>query len=148
MTKHLCAFALSAGLVVSGSALADTVFVGGNPSFGEFQTKIDGRAFTVVKMAGFYHEMNLPPNSAQPIGLEEFFFVVKSVPKWNDDRCEKWIGKVHADEGAWTTDSATYPYWEIDIAANAKPLTVDGLRAYWDKDVSCWETMDFGPPLY
>jgi hypothetical protein len=144
----LAAFIASLGFAFAQPALADTVFVGGNPGFEVKSVTVDGTRQTVVQMTGYFHQMDLPPHSVQPIGLEEFFFVLKARDPWFADRCEKWITTVHDDEGAWTDRDPTYPYFEIDIAANARPLTINGLRVYREKDVLCWEAMDFGPPLY
>ena len=122
-------------------------FVGGSPAFKEFKALFEGKWVTVVQITAYFHQMNLPPHSAQPIGLEEFRFFVKDA-KGNMARCEKWIQKVQADEAAWSKAKPTFPYLEINLADGAKPLTVRGTTAYRGFDARCWETMDFGPPLY
>ena len=122
-------------------------FVGGNPAFKEFQAKVDGKPVTVVQITAYFHQMNLPPHSAQPIGLEEFRFFIKDA-QGNMDRCEKWIQKVQADEAAWSKAKPTFPYLEINLADNAEPVTIRGTTGYHGYAARCWETMDFGPPLY
>jgi len=122
-------------------------FAGGSPAFTESKAMFEGKPVTIVRITAYFHQMNLPPHSAQPIGLEEFKFFIKD-PNGNMARCEKWVQKVQADEAAWSKAKPTFPYLEINIAEGAKPLTVNGLATYRGFDVRCWEAMDFGPPLY
>jgi hypothetical protein len=122
-------------------------FVGGSPAFTESKAMFQGKPVTVVRITAYFHQMDLPPRSAQPIGLEEFKFFIKD-PNGNMAKCEKWVQKVQADEAAWSQAKPTFPYLEINIAEGAKPVTVNGLATYRGFDVRCWEVMDFGPPLY
>jgi hypothetical protein len=122
-------------------------FVGGGPAFAESKAMFEGKPVTIVRITAYYHQMDLPPGSAQPIGLEEFKFFIKDT-KGNMARCEKWIQKVQADEAAWGKAKPTFPYLEINIADGAKPVTVKGMTVYRGFDARCWETEDFGPPLY
>jgi hypothetical protein len=122
-------------------------FVGGGPAFAESKAMFEGKPVTIVRITAYYHEMDLPPRHAQPIGLEEFKFFIKD-PYGNMARCEKWIRKVQADEAAWSKAKPTFPYLEIDIAERSKPVTIRGMTVYRGVDARCWETMDFGPPLY
>jgi hypothetical protein len=122
-------------------------FVGGSPAVKESKALFEGKWVTIVRITAYYHQMNLPPHSAQPIGLEEFKFFIKDA-RGNMDRCEKWIQKVQADEAAWSKAKPTFPYLEINLADGARPVTVKGLTTYRGADARCWETMDFGPPLY
>jgi hypothetical protein len=122
-------------------------FVGGSPAFAESKAMFEGKPVTIVRITAYFHQMNLPPHSAQPIGLEEFRFFIKDA-KGNMARCEKWIQKIQADEAAWSKAKPTFPYLEINIADGAKPVTVKGVTTYRGFDARCWETMDFGSPLY
>lgn len=124
-----------------------TAFVGGSPAFTESSAIFQGKPVTVVRITAYYHQMDLPPGSVQPIGLEEFKFFIKD-PNGNMAKCEKWVRKVQADEAAWSKGKSTFPYLEIDLAEGAKPVVVNGLATYRGGDVRCWEAMDFGPPLY
>lgn len=56
--------------------------------------------------------------------------------------------KIQADEAAWSRAKPTFPYLEINIADGAKPVTIRGTTAYHGYAARCWETMDFGAPLY
>ncbi|HEX4505527.1 MAG TPA: hypothetical protein VH722_07330 [Alphaproteobacteria bacterium] len=91
MTKLLWAL-----VALSSSAAAHaqdfSPFVGGGPAFREFKAMVEGRQVTVVQITAYFHQMNLPPRSVQPIGLEEFRFFIKDA-QGNTDRCEKWIKK-------------------------------------------------------
>jgi len=136
-----------AALSVSARAQDFTPFAGGSPAFTEFKAMFQGKPVTIVRITAYFHQMDLPPGSAQPIGLEEFKFFIKD-PNGNMAKCEKWIQKVQADEAAWTKAKPTFPYLEINIAAGAKPVTVGGVTTFRGFDVRCWEAMDFGPPLY
>ena len=122
-------------------------FVGGSPAFKESKGFFEGKPVNIVRITAYFHQMNLPPRSAQPIGLEEFRFFIKD-PQGNMARCEKWIQKVQADEAAWSKAKPTFPYLEINVADGAKPVTVKGVATFRGVDARCWETMDFGPPLY
>ncbi len=122
-------------------------FAGGSPAFTEAKAMFEGKPVTIVRITAYFHQMDLPAGSVQPIGLEEFKFFIKD-PNGNMARCEKWVTKVRADEAAWSKTKPTFPYLEINIAQGAKPVTVNGLAAYRGFDVRCWEAMDFGPPLF
>jgi hypothetical protein len=122
-------------------------FAGGSPAVTESKAMFQGKPVTIVRITAYFHQMDLPPGSALPIGLEEFKFFIKD-PNGNMARCEKWVQKVQADEAAWSKSKPTFPYLEINIAQGAKPVTVNGLATYRGFDVRCWEAMDFGPPLY
>jgi hypothetical protein len=148
MRKILFALAACMSAALPGATLADTVFVGGGPGYEEIQTTFHGQPVTLVQMVASYHEMDLPPHHVQVIGLEEFFFVLKEKPDYQAKTCEKWITQVQGDEAAWTQNDTMYPYLELDIAAKAKVMNIDGYNVYRAKDVLCWEAMDFGPPLY
>ena len=124
-----------------------TPFVGGSPAFVESKAMFQGKPVTIVRITAYFHQMDLPPGSAQPIGLEEFKFFIKD-PNGNMARCEKWVQKVQADEAAWSKAKPTFPYLEIVIAEGARPITVNGVTTFRGFDVRCWEAMDFGPPLY
>jgi hypothetical protein len=137
--------ALSLPAVVQAQDFAP--FVGGSPSFSESRATFEGKPVTIVRIIAYYHQMNLPPRHAQPIGLGESRFFIKD-PYGNMARCEKWIRKVQADEAAWTKAKPTFPYLEINIAENTKPVTIRGMAVYRGVNVRCWETMDFGSPLY
>ena len=148
MKLHIATLALGAlSLPAIAQAQDFAPFVGGSPAFREFNAMVDGKPVTVVQITAYFHQMNLPPHSAQPIGLEEFRFFIKDA-KGNMARCEKWIQKVQADEAAWSKAKPTFPYLEINLADGAKPVTVRGTTAYRGFDARCWETMDFGPPHY
>ncbi len=130
-------------------ALADTIFVGGNPFYQQSTILMpDGEENAIIRIGSYFHQMDLAPHSAQPIGLGRIFNVLRDPGSWYAARCEQWVQKVHDDEAAWTSASKTYPYLVIDIAADAQPVTINGVSAYGAKDVLCWEAFDFGPPLY
>jgi hypothetical protein len=74
--------------------------------------------------------------------------VEKEKPDYQAKTCEKWITQIQDNKAAWTKDDAMYPYFELDIAANAKAMTINGLRVYRARGVLCWEAMDFRPPLF
>jgi hypothetical protein len=124
-----------------------TPFVGGSPAYKEQQAVLNGKKITLVQVTIYFHQMDLPPGSAQPIGLAFFKYFLKDT-SGNMGHCEQWIKKVQADEGAWTKQKPTFPYLEINTAENAVPLKINGQTVYRGKDVLCWETMDFGPPVY
>jgi len=135
-------------LAIPVSAMAQTTFVGGGPAYQEMTVNIEGTPRTVVQLTGYFHQMDLAPHHAQPIGLGEAFYVVKDEKPWNASHCETWIKQIQGDELAWNEKKTMFPYWEIQIAADAKPYYVDGMPVWHDRDVSCWEAMDFGPPLF
>jgi hypothetical protein len=122
-------------------------FAGGDPAFTESKAIFHGKPVTIVRITAYFHQMDLPAGSAQPIGLQEFKFFVKD-PNGNTAHCEKWVQKVQADEAAWSKAKPTFPYLEINIAEGAKPVTVGGVTTFRGFDVHCWEAMDFCPPLY
>jgi hypothetical protein len=148
MTKFLLALAACVSTALPGAARADGMFVGGAPAYEEIQSTFHGQPVTLVQMSASYHQMDLQPHHVQVIGLIEFFYVLKEKPDYQARTCEKWITQIQGDEAAWTQDDAMYPYFELDTAAHAKPMTINGLHVYRAKDVLCWEAMDFGPPLY
>ena len=139
----LCVFAAKATALPS-----QNTFVGGAPAYQEWVMDVNGVPRTIVQMSGYFHQMNLPPHHGQPIGLEEFYYVIKDAKPWNAARCETWIRRVDNDEILWQQNQTVYPYWQIQIAGDAKPITVEGYTLWQDRDVTCWEAMDFGPPLY
>jgi len=148
MTLRVAVLALSAlFLPLAAHAQDFSPFVGGSPAFAESKATFEGKPVTIVRITAYLHQMNLPPGSAQPTGLEEFKFFIKDA-QGKMARCEKWVQKVQADEAAWTKAKPTFPYLEINIAEGAKPVTVRGMAVYRGFDAGCWETMDFGPPLY
>ena len=102
---------------------------------------------TLVRITYEYHEMDLPPGSVQPIGLIFIRYFIKDAAG-NMAHCEKWIKRVQADEAAWTRQKPTFPYFELNVATNAKPLKWKGMDVYSGADVRCWEAMDFGQPLF
>ncbi|HTJ63213.1 MAG TPA: hypothetical protein VL899_05325 [Alphaproteobacteria bacterium] len=120
---------------------------GGKPTYEELRATVAGKAATLVRVTYEYHEMDLPPGSTQPIGLIPVRYFVKDFAG-NMARCETWIKRIRADESAWTKQKPTYPYFELNVATNAKPLTWKGMAVYKGTDVRCWEAMDFGPPLF
>jgi hypothetical protein len=124
-----------------------TPFAGGSPAFAESKAMLDGKLVTIVRITVYFHQMDLPPHSVQPIGLEYFKYFVKD-SNGNMARCENWIKRIQADEAAWTKSKPTFPYLEVNMAEGAKPVVVNGLQAFRGYDVRCWEAMDFGPPLY
>ena len=134
-------------LPASAWAVDFSSFTGGSPAFSEYKAMFQGKPVTIVQIRAYYHQMDLPPGSAQPIGLEEFKSFIKD-PNGNMAHCEKWVQKVQADEAAWNKSKPTFPYLEINIAEGAKPVVVNGVTTYRGFDVRCWEAMDFGPPLY
>jgi hypothetical protein len=139
--------ALAASLPVYGAVAPNfTPFVGGGPYFVEGTTTINGMKVTLVGITAFLHDMDLPPGSVQEFDGETKLFI-KDVAG-NVAHCEKWIKRIRADEAAWTNKDATYPYIEINVASNAKPLTWRGKQVYRGTDMRCWEVMDFGPPDY
>ncbi len=131
----------------AGSTLNFTPFTAGGPAYQESKAMLNGQPVTIVRITAYYHQMDLPPRSAQPIGLEYFKFFIKD-PSGNMAHCEKWIDRIQADEAAWTKQKPTFPYLEIDMAQGAKPVVVNGMSTFRGADVHCWEAMDFGPPLY
>jgi len=143
---------LLAGLTVAGFASAagtpnfgpDT---GGNPTYKELPAVVGGKNVTLVRITYEYHEMDLPPGSAQPIGLIPVRYFVKDAAG-NMAHCGEWIKKIQADEAAWTRQKPTFPYFEINIATKATPLKWKGMSVYKGTDVRCWEAMDFGAPLF
>jgi hypothetical protein len=149
MMKTIAVLAL---LTASASAAAAetanfTPQTGGNPTFTEVPATIAGKSVTLVRITYEYHEMDLPPGSAQPIGLIPIRYYVKD-SAGNMAHCEKWIKKIQADEAAWTKQKPTFPYFELNVASNAKPVKWKGMAVYKGADVRCWEAMDFGPPLF
>ena len=52
-------------------------FTAGGPAFVESHTTLNGHPVTVVRITAFYHQMDLPAGSAQPIGLEYFKYFIK-----------------------------------------------------------------------
>ena len=124
-----------------------TPFAGGSPAFAESKAMLNGKPVTIVRITAYFHQMDLPPHSAQPFGLEYFKFFIKD-PNGNMADCERWIKRIQADEAAWSPSKPTFPYLEINIAEGAKPVVVNGMTAFRGFDVRCWEAMDFGPPLY
>src|SRR5882757_6697437 len=78
-----------------------TPFVGGSPAVTESKAIFQGKPVTIVRITAYFHQMDLPPGSAQPIGLEEFKFFIKD-PNGNMAKCENWVRKVQADEAAWS----------------------------------------------
>jgi hypothetical protein len=147
MMKTSIALLALAVLSLPAHAQDFTPFAGGSPAFTESKAMLDGQLVTVVRITVYFHQMDLPPHSAQPIGLEYFKFFIKD-PNGNMSRCEKWVQKVQADAAAWSPSKPTFPYLEINIADGAKPVVVNGMTAFRGFDVRCWEAMDFGPPLY
>lgn len=128
-----------------------TVTAGGSPLYREGTVTEQGRPTTLAKISLYFHQMDLPPGSVQPIGLEEFFYILASDKTGNARHCATWVERVRADEAAWTKQDKLFPYLQIAIAPNARPVAIaalNGLTAWRDKDVLCWEAMDFGPPLY
>lgn len=121
-----------------------TPYVGAEPSFGEKAAVIDGKKVTLVGITAFLHDMDLPPGGVQEFDGEIQYFVKDGTG--NLAHCQKWIKRVKADEKAWTKKNGTYPYLEINVATNAKPLTWNGKTVYKGTDVRCWEVMDFGQP--
>ena len=153
LSMKITALASCATLFASASALAAqtptfTPYDGGAPASGEIAGTYAGKPVIMVRISADYHQMNLPPQTAQPIGLRRFFYFLKNGTKGNAARCETWIRKVKKDEAAWTKASPTFPYLEINIAQGAKPVTINGIGAYRDADVQCWEAQDLGPPLF
>ena len=147
------ALAACATLFASASALAAqtpnfTSYDGGAPGFDEIAGTYAGKPIIMVRIAASYHQMNLPPQTAQPIGLRTFFYFLKAGPHGNAARCETWVKKVKMDEAAWTKASPTFPYLEINIAQGAKPITINGIAVYRDPDVQCWEALDLGAPVF
>jgi hypothetical protein len=124
-----------------------TPATGGNPTFKEQSATVAGKTVTLVRITYEYHEMDLPPGSAQPIGLIFIRYFIKD-SAGNMAHCEKWIKKVQADEATWTKQKPTFPYFELNIAENAKALKWKGMEVFTGMDVRCWEVMDFGPPLF
>jgi hypothetical protein len=141
------ALALAASLPVYGATPEFSPYVGGFPSFGERGALINGKKVTLVAITAFVHDMDLPPGGVQELDGETKYFV-KDDGAGNMAHCEKWIKQVRADERAWTKKDATYPYLEINVATNAKPLTWKGMTVYRGFDVRCWEVMDFGQPEF
>jgi len=146
------AAAILAMLAFAGTASAAstpnfTPFAGGAPAYKEQSAMMLGNRVTIVRITSYFHQMDLPPHSAQPIGLEYFMYFLKDTAG-NMAHCEKWIDKVQADEAAWTKQKPTFPYLEINTAKGAKPFELQGHIVYHGKDIRCWEAMDFGPPLY
>jgi hypothetical protein len=139
--------ALAASSPAAAQALDFTPFAGGSPAYTESKGTLNGQLVTIVRITAYYHQMDLPPHSAQPIGLEYFKYFIKD-PNGNMVHCENWIKRIQADEAAWTKQKPTFPYLEINIAEGAKPVTVNGVTTFRGFDVRCWEAMDFGPPLY
>lgn len=146
--RVLCAALMLAGPARAASTPDFTPFTGGGPLASEFGAKLNGKPVTIVQLSAYYHQMDLPKGSVQPIGLELFFFVIKSAKPGNAAHCEQWVAQVQADEAAWTKQSPTFPYLEINHAKDARPVLINGLQAYQDADVECWEARDLGPPLF
>ena len=143
----LSLIAAASWLPVMAHAQNFAPFAGGSPAFAESKAMLNGKPVTIVRITAYFHQMDLPPGSAQPVGLEYFKFFIKD-PNGNMAHCERWIGRIQADEAAWSKSKPTFPYLEINIAEGAKPVTVNGMQAFRGTDVRCWEAMDFGPPLY
>lgn len=120
---------------------------GGNPTYREVPATIAGKKVMLARITYEYHEMDLPPGSAQPIGLIPILYFVKDATN-NLGHCEKWIERILADEAAWTKQKPTFPYFELNVAANAKPVKWKGMNLYKGADVRCWEAMDLGQPLF
>jgi hypothetical protein len=153
MNTKLTVLAASAALFVSISAFAAqtptfTPYDGGAPASDEIAGTFNGKPVIMVRISADYHQMNLPPQTAQPIGLRRFFYFLKNGTKGNAARCETWVKKVKTDEAAWTKASPTFPYLEINIAQGAKPVTINGIGVYRDADVQCWEAQDLGAPVF
>lgn len=109
---------------------------------------VGGKAVDVLKVGFYYHRMDLPPHSRQPIGLEEFLFIQMDAASGNADKCMQWFDKVSQDEKSWSHEMSTYPYFEVTIHDGAQAAKSDGVVVFQDQDVHCWEASDFGPPLY
>jgi hypothetical protein len=143
--------AFLAVFTMAGNASAGTQtftpVVGGSPAYREQPALLNGKKVTLVRVTLYFHQMDLPPGSAQPIGLELFKYFLKDA-SGNIGHCEQWIKKVQTDEAAWTKQHQTFPYLEINTAENAVPLKINGRTIYRGEDVLCWEAMDFGPPVY
>jgi hypothetical protein len=152
MKAKFSVMASCAGLLLSNFAAAQTQsftpFDGGAPDAGEIPGTLNGKAVTVLRITADYHQMNLPPHTAQPIGLRNFFYVLKGSPTGHSARCEAYIKKVQKDEAAWTKASPTFPYLEINFAQGAKQVTVNGIGVYREIDIQCWEAFDMGPPVF
>jgi hypothetical protein len=133
-------------------------FTGGAPLVAKvFTAELNGQTVTIMQVAAYYHHMDLRPGDVQPIGLEAFINIMEPIdvvpsvsePTGHAKRCGAWVQQVNADEFAWTPKSPTFPYLEIDIAPNSKPITLsNGAQVFQDEDVRCWESMDFGPPFF
>jgi hypothetical protein len=154
MKLTFATLAACAGLFLSGAALAAgstpefSPFAGGRPESFELHRTLYGKPVTIVQIRVSYHQMNLPPLTAQPIGFRKYYYVLKGKRALNAARCEKWVEKVQKDEAAYTKASPTFPYFEINLAQGAKPLTVGGLDVFKEADVQCWEALDLGPPVF
>jgi hypothetical protein len=120
---------------------------GGNPTFTEVPATVGGKTVTLVRITYEYHQMDLPPGSVQPIGLIPIRYFIKD-SAGNMAHCEKWIKRVQADEATWTKQKPTFPYFELNVAANAKALKWKGMDVFKGADVRCWEAMDLGQPLF
>ncbi len=141
----IAGFTLAASLpVYAAQTPTFTPFVGGSSTFSEVSATISGKKVTLVRIDSFVHDMDLPPGSVQLFSDSVKYFLKDG--SGNPDHCEKWIKRIAADEAAWTKKSGTYPYLEINVATNAKPLTWKGTKVYKGADVRCWEAMDFGQP--
>jgi hypothetical protein len=139
---------LAASTGASGAATPNfTPATGGNPTFKEESAVVDGKTVTLVRITYEYHEMDLPPGSVQPIGLIFIRYFTKD-SAGNMTHCEKWIKRVQADEAAWTRQKPTFPYFELNVTANARALKWRGMDVFKGTDVRCWEAMDFGQPLF
>jgi hypothetical protein len=137
-------FALAAALPAYADEPEFSPFAGARPTYGERATVIDGKKVTLVVVQAFLHDMGLGPGGVQEFDEEKRYFVKDG--SGNLFRCEKWIKQVNADERAWKTKDGKYPYLEINVATNAKPITFAGKTVYRGADVRCWEAMDFGQP--
>ncbi len=146
--KTIAILALLAAGTASGAGTANfSPATGGNPTFKEQSATVEGKTVTLVRITYEYHEMDLPPGSVQPIGLIFIRYFIKD-STGNMAHCEKWIERVRADEAAWTKQKPTFPYFELNVAANAKALKWKGMDVFKGTDVRCWEAMDLGQPLF
>ena len=135
---------LAASLPVHAAATPTfTPYVGAEPTYGQRSAVVGGKSVKLAAITAFLHDMDNSGGVQEFDGETQYFIEDGSRSLAH---CKLWIKQIQADEKAWTKKDATYPYIEINIASNAKPLTWKGQTVYKGTDVRCWEARDLGQP--
>jgi hypothetical protein len=107
-----------------------------------YPAHIKGQEVSVYEMVSAIHQMNIP-NGRQPVELWIHFPVIEDSTSGHVAFCRATFDQVQTDQHEMKSSDRFKPYLQINLDPSiTQVITDEGVSAYQDSGVSCWEAMD------